>query len=115
MRTKKYWVAAASAALVMVSSPAIAAELSNGEGQSCGDTVGVWHFVNNQTGTNAAPGTLTAKFSDGTTWTVQPSKVNRSVQHFIVESAGTLLSAKTNLPGRLVLSDYSCEDGGEKK
>ena len=74
MRMNKYWVAGASAALVMVSSPAVAATLSNGSGQSCGDAIGVWHFVNNQTG-GAGAGTLTATFTDGTVWTVGASKV----------------------------------------
>lgn len=110
MRNRKLWVTGATMALVGISSPAVAAELSNGSGQSCGDAIGVWHFVNNQTG-GAAAGTLTATFSDGTTWTVGPSATNRNVQHFYVESAGTLVSASTgSLPGRLVLSDYSCED-----
>ena len=114
MRTNKYWVAGATTALVMISSPAVAATLSNGSGQSCGDAIGVWHFVNNQTG-GAAAGMLTATFSDGTTWTVKPSAINKNTQHFYVESAGTLLSATTgSLPGRLVLSDYTCEDVKKK-
>ena len=109
MRMNKYWVAGASAALVMVSSPAVAATLSNGSGQSCGDAIGVFHFVNNHTG-GAAGGTLTATFSDGSVWTVGASKVLSSTQHFYVESAGTLVTASTNLPGRLVLSDFTCQD-----
>ncbi|MFC5728823.1 MULTISPECIES: hypothetical protein [Nocardioides] len=109
MKHRKLLVTAAAVALVGVSSPAIAAELSNAQGQSCGDAVGAWHFVNNQTG-GAAPGTLTASFSDGTVWTVGPSKITNSTQHFRVESAGTLIDASTNLPGRLVLSDFTCED-----
>lgn len=113
MRSRKYWVMGATAALVMVSSPAVAATLSNGNGQSCGDAMGVWHFVNNQTG-GAAPGTLNATFSDGTVWNVGPSAVNQNVQHFYVSSTGTLVSATTTLPGRLVLSDFSCEDVEKK-
>jgi hypothetical protein len=113
MKHKKILVAVVTAAFVGISSPAIAAELSNGSGQSCGDSVGVWHFVNNQTG-GAAAGTLTAEFSDGTVWTVEASKVNASNQHFYVESTGTLLSAETNLPGRLVLSDFTCDDSKKK-
>jgi hypothetical protein len=92
-----------------VSSPAVAAELSNAHGQTC-EHVGVWHFVNNQTD-GAAPGILSATFSDGVVWAMAPSKVTRSTQHFYVESSGTLVTASTGaLPGRLVLSDYSCED-----
>jgi hypothetical protein len=110
MRHKKYWVAGTVIALAAVSTPAVAAELSNGNGQSCGDAIGVWHFVNNQT-RGAADGTLTATFSDGTVWTVGASKNTGSTQHFYVQSAGTLQSASTgSLPGRLVLSDFSCED-----
>ena len=87
MQKKKYWVMAATAALVTLSSPAVAAELSNGNGQDCGDAVGSWHFVNNQTG-GAAAGTLNATFSDGTVWNVAPSAVSR-------RSAASTLSAMT--------------------
>lgn len=113
MEHKKALVAIATTALVAVTSPAIAAELSNGNGQSCGDGVGVWHFVNNQTD-GAGAGLLTATFSDGVYSLVAPTKVNRSTQHFHVESTGTLISATTNLPGRLVLSDFTCEDSKKK-
>ena len=113
MRSRKYWVMGTAAALVMVSSPAVAATLSNANGQSCGDDMGVWHFVNNQTG-GAAPGTLNATFSDGSVWNVAPSAINKNTQHFYVESTGSLVTATTTLPGRLVLSDFSCEDVKKK-
>jgi hypothetical protein len=114
MRGKKYWVAGVTVALVGMSSPAIAAELSNGSGQSCGDEMGVWHFVNNQTG-GATTGTLHVEFSDGTVWDVGPTAVNKNTMHFVVESTGTLLTASTGeLAGRLVLSDFSCEDVKKK-
>ena len=113
MRSRKYWVLTTTAALVMVSSPAVAATLSNANGQSCGDDMGVWHFVNNQTG-GAAAGTLSATFTDGTVWNIGPSKVLANTQRFYVESTGTLVSAETNLPGRLVLSDFTCEDVKKK-
>ena len=113
MNPKSLLVAAAAVAFVGVSTPAVAAELSNANGQTC-DHVGVWHFVNNQTG-GAAPGQLFATFSDGTVWAVAPSKVTHSTQHFYVESSGTLLDATTfALPGRLVLSDFTCEDDEKK-
>jgi hypothetical protein len=113
MNPKSLLVATAAIAFVGVSTPAVAAELSNAHGQTC-EHVGVWHFVNNQTG-GAAPGMLSATFSDGTVWAVTPSKVTKSTQHFHVESSGTLLSASTgSLPGRLVLSDYTCEDDEKK-
>lgn len=113
MKHKKSLVTAAAIALVGMTSPAFAAELSNANGQTC-DGVGVWHFVNNQTG-GASAGLLDVTFSDGTVWSVAPYKVLRNTQHFQVESSdlGTLISASTNLPGRLVLSDFECEE--EKK
>jgi hypothetical protein len=113
MKSKKYWVMGATAALVLVSSPAVAATLDNANGQSCGDGMGVWHFVNNQTG-GAAAGTLNATFTDGTVWNIGASKVLANTQHFYVQSTGTVISAETNLPGRLVLSDFSCEDVKKK-
>jgi len=106
--------AALAAAFALPMAPAVAADLSNLSGQSCGSTMGTWHFVNNQTG-GAAAGTLTATFSSGSVVTVGASKVLSSTQHFYVTSSGTLLSATTGtLPGKLVLSDFTCETGGKK-
>jgi hypothetical protein len=105
---RKYWAMAAVVALA-VSGGAWAADLANGNGQSCGSgSLGTWHFVNNQTD-GAAPGTLTATFTDpASTCVVGPSKVNQNTQHFICVAAGTLVDASTDLPGRLVLSDFTC-------
>jgi hypothetical protein len=97
-------------ALTVAVGTAQAVPISNLSGQSCGASEGTWHFINNQTG-GAGPGTLTATWDSGgtvTTVTVGPSKVLGNTQHFDVVASGTLLSASTNLPGRLVLSDFSC-------
>jgi hypothetical protein len=96
----------------LVGSQSLAADLNPAHiGASCapGDA-GVWHFVNNQTATNAPPGTLTANFGDvGIVGPVAPSTVNKKTQHFdIVGPSGPLLSASTNLAGNLVLSDLTC-------
>jgi len=88
--------------------PAQAAQISNLSGQSCGDFTGTWHFINNQTG-GAPAGTLSASWSSGDTCNVSASKVLANTQHFDCVASGTLLSASTNLPGRLVLSDFTCE------
>jgi hypothetical protein len=88
--------------------PAQAAVISNLSGQSCGEFVGTWHFVNNQTG-GAPAGTLTATWSSGDSCTVSAATVNKTNQHFLCIASGTLLSAETNLPGKLVLSDFTCE------
>jgi hypothetical protein len=87
---------------------ASAANLSNLSGQSCGTFTGTWHFVNNQTGGVATPGTLNASWSSGNTCTVSASKVLANTQHFYCTASGQLLGASTNLPGRLQLSDFSC-------
>ena len=106
---KSLMVAALSLGLASVGSNAFAADLENGASQSCtGD--GTWHFVNNQTD-GAAAGMLHVIFMPGGTFDVGPSKVNKKNQHFNVYTTGaaTLYDASTGLPGRLVLSDYSCD------
>jgi hypothetical protein len=101
----------ASAVAAVIVATAIPATLHNGQGSSCpGGSVGAYHFVNTQTGGATSAGTLTASFTDGSVWTVTAYKVNQHMQHFLVESEGALITATTNLPGRLVLSHFSCED-----
>lgn len=101
-----------------LSTPVGAADLHTPhEGTSCGDgQVGTWHFVNVQTAGSAA-GTITAVFDGGDAVIVQTSdQVNRNMQHFRVTGVGEQLdTASTNLPGRLVLSDFSCEGEPKKK
>ena len=103
---RRYWVTAAVAALG-ISTTVWAANLGNLSGQSCGDGTGTWHFVNNQTGGNQTPGTLTVCFTSGCQ-TVTATTVLQNTQHFFVSASGALLSASTDLAGRLVLSDFSC-------
>jgi hypothetical protein len=102
---KRYLLAAAIT--LGITGVTLAATLSNLSGQSCGDNTGTWHFVNNQTG-GAGAGVLNASWSSGDACTVTASKVLGSTQHFYCTGAGTLLGASTNLPGKLVLSDFSC-------
>ncbi|MGR4869701.1 hypothetical protein ACIPRI_12635 [Variovorax sp. LARHSF232] len=104
---KRYWLTPVVVALSVCAGTALAAQLENLSGQSCGDYTGTWHFVNNQTG-GAAAGLLNATWSSGNACSVSPSKVLSSTQHFYCTGAGALLSASTNLPGRLVLSDFTC-------
>lgn len=108
---RKIMVMAAFALALGLSATAFAAEISNLSGQSCGDSSGTWHFVNNQTG-GAGPGFLNASWDSGDFCGVGPSKVLGNTQHFDCIASGELISASTNLPGRLVLSDFTC---GEKK
>ena len=106
---KSNLVRAVVVALGLSSGAAIAANIGNLSGQSCGGDMGNWHFVNNQTG-GAAAGTLTATWSSGDSCTVSASAVNKSTQHFNCIASRTLQSAVTNLPGKLVLSDFTCTD-----
>ena len=107
MKTR-VWVAAAAVAMTAVTGSIVAANISNVSGQSCGDFSGNWHFVNNQTD-GAAGGQLYATWDSGDVCLVEASKVNRNTQHFDCVASGELLTAYTNLPGRLVLSDFSCD------
>lgn len=94
--------------------PASAATIGNLSGQSCGDQIGTWHFVNNQIPSGSPLGQLVATFSSGEVASdVGESKGGGSTQHFYVTASGTLTSAETDLGGKLVLSDFSCS-GGKK-
>ena len=101
-------IAWSAVAALGASGAASAADLANLSGQSCGGQLGTWHFVNNQTG-GAADGVLTANFTSGQCIT-GPVKNTGSTQHFYcVGFGGALLGATTGaLPGKLVLSDFSC-------
>jgi hypothetical protein len=110
MNTKKLFAGTSLALVLMASAVAVwAAVQENWSGQSCGSQTGTWHFVNNQTG-GAAPGTLYATWNGGATICQAPaSAVNKNTQHFYCTASGALdQGAYTNLPGRLVLSDFSC-------
>ena len=104
----KIMMVAAVALSLGLSGTALAAEIGNLSGQSCGDDTGTWHFVNNKTG-GAQAGDLEAHWSSGDMCLVSASKVNKKNQHFNCVASGELVSATTNLPGKLVLSDFSCE------
>ncbi len=107
--SKKLWLSAVATGLALTGGAALAADIGNLSGQSCGDFSGTWHFVNNQTG-GAPAGTLSALWSSGDTCDTGPSAVNAKVQHFYCIASGTLLWASTgSLPGKLVLSDFSCD------
>lgn len=93
-------------------SQASAAVLSNGSGQSCSGT-GSWHFVNNQTGGDCGSGISATFVCGGNLVGIQgtQTKCLNSVDQYLVSTSGscTLVSATTgSVPGRLVLSDFSC-------
>ena len=113
---KRHVVSAIAFALAMaLSIPAGAADLHEAHvGTACPEgQTGTWHFVNVQTD-GAAAGTLEYSLDGGAVaGSVGAYKVNPNMQHFLVVGGNTLDSASTNLPGKLVLSDYTCE-GGKK-
>jgi hypothetical protein len=96
--------------IMAVAAPLGAAELHEPHaGTSCGPGFeGTWHFVNNQT-EGADTGSITVITDAGVTVQVA-DKTNRNVQHWWVVGGSTLIDASTDLPGRLVLSDYSCRE-----
>ena len=83
-----------------VGGTAMAADLNPSQ---IGSVCSTWHFVNNQTG-GAPAGNLVAVIS-GMTCSTGPTTVLGNTQHFHCSIPGTLQSATTDLPGRLVLSD----------
>jgi hypothetical protein len=103
----RHWVAVIAMVMGVAGGIALAADISNLSGQSCGDGVGNWHFVNNQT-RGATAGNLTAAWSSGDMCMVSASQVSKNNQHFDCVAAGALVSASTNLPGKLVLSHFTC-------
>jgi len=82
-------------------------------GQGCAPGfIGSFHFVNNQTG-GAGAGQLSATWDSGDTCQVGAYSVLSNTQHFSCMATGLLTSASTNLPGKLVLSHYTCTDTKE--
>jgi hypothetical protein len=109
---RKYFAGAALVAALAIPATAIAADLHDPHvGTSCpAGFVGTYHFVNNQTGGATAAGTLNATIG-GVNYSVSAYMVNQNVQHFLIEDAeGAVTAASTNLPGRLVISDFTCEE-----
>jgi len=106
-------VAGVTVALV-VPVAASGAVLEKGAGSTCASGVGTWNFVNNKTD-GAAAGTLTVFFDTEEFGVIQfgpvgPTVANKSVQKFTLftNNRATLVSASTNLPGKLVLESVGC-------
>jgi hypothetical protein len=112
---RKYVVLGAVVLGFALSSVAYAATLDiskfgdlTSQGAACAHGA-VYHFVNNQLGNaGLADGTITFQFSGHSIGSAGASFNNGPTQHFFVTSTGTLQSASTNLPGKLVLSSVAC-------
>jgi hypothetical protein len=113
MNMKKWhWMSAVGVAALGVVGVAYAATLNPSQiGASCpAGSTGNYHFVNNQTGGAQTAGQIAAQWSSGDSCTSTAYSVLNNTQHFRCFAAGALTSASTNLPGRLVLSDFTCSD-----
>ena len=108
---KRYWAVPMAAAAIAAVGVGYAADLHAPHiGSSCPDGfVGSYHFVNNQIPEGTPQGQLTATWDSGDSCVVSSYKVLNHVQHFRCTGIeGALTSAFTDLPGKLVLSDFTC-------
>ncbi len=104
---KWHWMSAAGVAALGVATMAYAASISNLSGQSCGDFTGNWHFVNNQTG--GGTGTLDVCFSSGCYYGCSAVQGERPPTcTFNCQRQWRPAVGRHHIPGRLVLSDFSC-------
>lgn len=81
----------------------------------CETGFAVLHFVNNQTGGESA--NLTVVFENGdVVGPLAPDKTTNGTNHWTIAASGntTLVTASTDGPGKLVLSDFECEEGKKK-
>jgi hypothetical protein len=104
----KYFAAAGVTAALMIPAVASAAVLEKGAGVGCpAGQQGTFAFTVNQT-TSTQPGTVTASFDSGETWTVGPTYVTKKTREYFVNAYGKLLSASSPLDGKLVLNRFWC-------
>jgi hypothetical protein len=98
-------------ALCGLATPALAADLTNGFGDTCNGT-GTWHFVNPHADGDCEP--LTVTFSCGgtiVTKTASIFKCNTNTTNYnTIQTSGdcTLISASNTAPGKVVLSSLFC-------
>jgi hypothetical protein len=111
---RKYLAAGVLTVALIVPALASSAVLEKGAGATCASGLGTWNFVNNKT-EGAAAGSLnvffdTEEFGVILFGPVGPTVANKSVQKFTLytNNRATLVSASTNLPGKLVLESVGC-------
>ena len=93
---------------LMIPAVASGALLEKGMGVGCPEgQQGTFAFTVNQT-TSTEPGTVTASFTSGETWTVGPSYVTKRTREYFVNAYGNLLSASSSLDGKLILNRFWC-------
>jgi hypothetical protein len=111
---RKHLVAAGVVVALTIPAMSSGAVLEKNLGATCASGVGTWNFVNNKTD-GAAAGNLTVFFDTEEFGVIQfgpigPTEVNKSVQKFTLftNNRATIVSASTNLPGKLVLESVGC-------
>ena len=101
-------VAAATVGLVIPSVASGGAILTKGMGVGCPEgQQATFAFTLNQVN-STEPGTITASFSSGETWTVGSPLVTKKTREYFVNAYGNLLSASTTLDGHLILNRFWC-------
>jgi hypothetical protein len=99
---------AGSTVALMIPAVASGADLEKGMGVGCPEgQQGTFAFTVNQT-TATEPGTVTASFSSGETWTVGPTYVTKRTREYFVNAYGNLSSASSSLDGKLILNRFWC-------
>jgi hypothetical protein len=101
-------------AALAIPAAALAAELNTdhfGDQITAGDKCAkgaFYHIVNVHSG-GADDSTLDVVFSNETKTNVSSYQSPGNTTHYLVFSTGKLLSAENELPGFLVISDYTCK------
>jgi hypothetical protein len=105
---KMFLAAAALTVALVIPAATSAADLQKGMGVGCpAGQQGTFAFIVNQT-TSSDPGTVTASFDGGESWTVGPTTVSKKTRQYYVNAFGNLLSASSSLDGKLVLDRFWC-------
>ena len=105
---RKYLAAAGITAALVIPAAGSSAVLEKGMGQGCPDgQQGTFAFTVNQT-TSTEPGTVTAAFTSGESWTVGPTVVTKKTREYFVNAYGNLVSASSPLDGKLILNRFWC-------
>jgi hypothetical protein len=105
---RRYVAISGLAVGLLIPAAASGAVLEKGAGVGCPEgQQGTFAFTVNQT-TSTEPGTVTASFDSGETWTSGPTEVTRRTRTYYINAFGKLLSASSPLDGKLVLDRFWC-------
>jgi hypothetical protein len=105
---RRFAVAAATVGLVIPAVASGGAILTKGMGSGCPTgQQGTFAFTVNQVD-STDPGTVTASFSSGETWTVGAFTTTKRTREYFVNAFGNLLSASSSLDGKLILNRFWC-------